>query len=456
MDHPTDQMMDERFLLQSQPRSELEATLKALPDLLDRHVGLIQSVAYPPVRHNDPRFVHCHATLGDVSRFTGRPSNRVTGGTALTEEAALAKAIGEAVERYSGDVYEAEVFRAPFRAVPGRAIDPRRFALFHQSQYARPDFPFSPISEDTEIGWVEGFSVTRNEPVLVPALLVDFGYVAESKAEVFELGPVSGYACGNTLEEAVLGGIYEVVERDSFMVFWYNWLPVPAIDLRSFSSGKVLSVLDRFHSAPVRVHCSSITSDTGIPAALAVMTSRQPGWPAAVVATAADLDMERAVTRALFELSANHLFIRSVLEGGQHRIPRLPQEVTGQEDHGLFYCSPERLVCLDPVLHPAWVQRAQDFGTIPSADVKENIDTCVQRLAKLDLEVVFVEITSPELRELGFRVVKVLVPGLQPIDFGLLWPHLGGRRLYETPARAGYLQTRKQPWELNLFPHPFP
>jgi ribosomal protein S12 methylthiotransferase accessory factor len=67
-----------------------------------------------------------------------------------------------------------------------------------------------------------------------------------------------------------------------------------------------------------------------------------------------------------------------------------------------------------------------------------------------------VELTSPEMRELGFRVVKVLVPGLQPIDFGTQWPHLGGRRLYEAPARAGYLQSRTQPRDLNVFPHPFP
>ena len=139
-----------------------------------------------------------------------------------------------------------------------------------------------------------------------------------------------------------------------------------------------------------------------------------------------------------------------------HTVPRTPQQVSTQEDHGLFYCTAERLAGLDPVLRPRWRKRAQDFTSKASADVKTNIDTCVRQLTDLGLEAIAVEITASDVSELGFRVVKVLVPGMQPIDFGVQWPHLGGRRLYEAPARAGYRQIRTQPWEMNLFPHPFP
>lgn len=450
-------MSNDKIKLQSHPRSDLQQTLRALPYLVDSDVGVIQAVEYFKPRYNDPQFTHCHAIMSDLSRITGRFCNRSTGGTALTEEVALAKAIGESVERYCSDMCDVDdVLLLPYREVKKQATDPRRFALFHSHQYSAPDFPYAPITEDTIIGWVQGFSLTRNEPTLVPASLVHLSYAPRSKNEIFEVGPVSGYACGNTIEEAILGGICEVVERDSFMVFWYNMLTVPAIDLSSFRSQEIRQVLGRYHSAPVRIFCADITTDTKIPAALAVMTSRQLGWPAAVVATAADLQPERAIIRALLELSANHLFIRSVLEAGLHPIPRAPQQVNDQEDHGLFYCSAERLRHLDLVLRPRRVARAQDFESHASVDVKENIETCVERLARLDLEVIVVEITTPDMKELGFRVVKVLVPGMQPIDFGVRWPHLGGHRIYEAPVRMGYRRAKAQPWELNLFPHPFP
>lgn len=443
--------------MQSRGRSDLRHTLKALPHLLDSEFGVIQSIEYYKARYDDPQFVHCHAIMADISRVTGRFCNLSTGGTALTKDVALAKAIGESVERYCSDICDVDdVLLVPYRDIMRDAIDPRRFVLFHPDQYREPGFQFAQVTDNTIIGWVQGFSLTRNEPTLVPASQVHQTYRPRSQDEFFESNPVSGYACGNTIEEAILGGICEVIERDSFMIFWYNMLPAPAIDLSSFASEEVRQSLDRYHCAPVSIFCTDITTDTEVPAALAVMTSRKAGWPAAIVATAADLNMERAITRALQELAANHLFIRATMESGQRPVPLTAAEVRDQEDHGLFYVSPERLRNLDVVLRPRWVRGAKDFQPRATDDLKENIEACVRQLAKLDLEVVVVELTTPDINELGLRVVKVLIPGMQPIDFGAHWPHLGGPRVYESPVRMGYRTTPAQPWELNLSPHPFP
>lgn len=443
--------------LQSRPPSDLRCTLRALPALLDRELGLIRSISWCPVDPDEPQLWHCLATLGRIDRFTGRACNPITGGTALTEDAALAKAIGESVERYCGDLYDPdEVVWAPYREVKARATDPRRFVLFHPNQYRQPGFPFVPVTEQSRLGWVQGFSLTRGEPTLVPAALVHVPYESCTPDEHFEQGPVSGYACGNTLEEAILRGIYEVVERDAFMIFWYNWLPVPAIDLGTVAAQGVRQVLDRYHSTPARLSCADLTTDVGIPAVLAVMTSRQPGWPAAVVATAADLDQAKVVAHALLELAANYILIRWLLEDRSRRPPRTVRDVVGPEDHGLLYSSPDLLPYLDPVLHPRWAVPLRDGCAGASVDVKADIETCVARLARLDLEVIVVDLTTADVEELGFKVVKVLIPGMQPIDFGLECPHLGGRRLYEAPQRMGYRHRPTQPHEFNLFPHPFP
>jgi ribosomal protein S12 methylthiotransferase accessory factor len=70
--------------------------------------------------------------------------------------------------------------------------------------------------------------------------------------------------------------------------------------------------------------------------------------------------------------------------------------------------------------------------------------------------VIAVDLTTPDVEALGFKVVKVLIPGTQPLDFGVECPHLGGRRLYEAPYRMGYRPRPTRPHELNLVPHPFP
>ena len=443
--------------LRSMRRRNVDQTIHKLPYLLDSEFGIIQSMELIQGRHGDPRFVHCHATTADISRVTGRFCNRATGGTALTEDVAKAKAIGESIERYCSDIFNPGKFIfGTFSELKEEAIDPRRFVLFHPDQIKDPSFPFAKLTDQSRIAWVPGFSLTKSRPVLVPASLVHLVYGSEHPEEFFEMGPVSGYACGNSLEEAILGGICEVIERDSFMVFWYNWLPVPGIDLRSFASQEVRQTLDRFHGSPVRIFCSDITTDTGIPTVLAVMTSRQPGWPAAVVATAADLNPEKATAKALQELSANHLYVRSLYESSPGVRPGRPEEVRSQEDHGLFYWHPEQLSALDPVLRPQRMVRASDLINRSSDDLKKNIELCLEQLARLDLEVVVVDITTPDVEDLGFKVVKVLIPGTQPLDFGLDWQHLGGPRLFQAPVNMGYRNEREPVWALNTFPHPFP
>ena len=155
-------MPAEAFCLRSRPSSGLQRTLDALPALLDGEVGLIRSLA-------------------------GRLCNSVTGGTGLTEDVALSKAIGESVERYCADLYDPdEVLSASYRDVQAHATDPRRFVLFHPDQYHRPGFPYVPVTEASRLGWVWGHSLTRDEPTLVPAAMVHVPYEAPEPEEPIE------------------------------------------------------------------------------------------------------------------------------------------------------------------------------------------------------------------------------------------------------------------------------
>src|SRR4051812_8215578 len=83
----------------------IDSTLSALPDLLDAETGIITHIEFYKPRFNDPQFVHCHANITDTQLLAGGLKIPGTGGTALTEDVALAKAIGESIERYCGEFY---------------------------------------------------------------------------------------------------------------------------------------------------------------------------------------------------------------------------------------------------------------------------------------------------------------------------------------------------------------
>jgi ribosomal protein S12 methylthiotransferase accessory factor len=80
----------------------------------------------------------------------------------------------------------------------------------------------------------------------------------------------------------------------------------------------------------------------------------------------------------------------------------------------------------------------------------------VEAIERAGLEVLLVDLTAPEIRQLGVSTVKVLVPGAYPMNFDSRWPHLGGARLTRAPVDAGLRDRPLDFAELNRTPHPFP
>ncbi len=67
-----------------------------------------------------------------------------------------------------------------------------------------------------------------------------------------------------------------------------------------------------------------------------------------------------------------------------------------------------------------------------------------------------VDLISPEICELGLRVMKTLVPGTYPMQFDSRGPHFRGRRKTRVPVQLGLLERARSFEELRRIPHPFP
>ena len=76
-------------------------------------------------------------------------------------------------------------------------------------------------------------------------------------------------------------------------------------------------------------------------------------------------------------------------------------------------------------------------------------------LARRGHDIIVVDCTVPMLEDLGLHVVKVAVPGLQPLNAGHHRRVLGGRRLYRAPLAMGVRAAESTFAELNPWPHPF-
>jgi ribosomal protein S12 methylthiotransferase accessory factor len=139
-------------------------------------------------------------------------------------------------------------------------------------------------------------------------------------------------------------------------------------------------------------------------------------------------------------------------------------QVQGLHDHPLLYGLPEMArhaaFLLERGPAPAPMRRLyeQERPAPPlSGDLVDDLDHCVKTVTGQGFDVIAVDQTMPEQRDLGVHTASVVVPGLLPIDFGWMRqraPHAS--RLRTAFREAGLADRDLRDDEIHSVPHPFP
>ena len=109
-------------------------------------------------------------------------------------------------------------------------------------------------------------------------------------------------------------------------------------------------------------------------------------------------------------------------------------------------CAGQRASRLPPAL-----QRS----VLEGGSLRDHLQAIIARLQHCGHDVIGVEMTAPELSKRHLRVVRAIVPGLQPL--GLEGGgRFGGSRLYQAPQRMGHRRDVCTEADLNPIPHCFP
>ncbi len=122
-------------------------------------------------------------------------------------------------------------------------------------------------------------------------------------------------------------------------------------------------------------------------------------------------------------------------------------------DHGLLYCSPESRRALDFLLDQEPQQ--PEWGPLSAGDPAVQLEQLVSHCRTTQQDLLYYNLTPPDLARWGLAAARVLMPGFQPVTFGAQEPRLGGARLYELPQQLGLAAARLRREDLNPYPHPF-
>jgi ribosomal protein S12 methylthiotransferase accessory factor len=414
-----------------EPRSLAECSdpvelRKLLSGWVDPHTGIIQHLAVGPGGATDPDlpFV-ASAILSRSPDSCVHYEAEIGSGKGLTRTAAMIGAVGEALERYSASRYRAvDLVRKPMAELDGEAFNPADLCLYTPAQYQTQDFPFHPYAADQPIHWVRGSWVDSGAPVWLPALPTYLNF-QPAESERYCQVTTSGLAAGSSYEDALVRAICELAERDAFMLTWLARCPARRIHLDGGFSAELVEVLRQLEVLGAKVRLYLL--DAGLPVSTVMAVGFGDGvqWPGATVALGAHWDPRIAVRKAVLEQGHVGPYIRRLMLSGAHPVPANPELVRTLIDHALYYTSPARQLefeFLEDGLAPVhW----SDLVAPPAQAASE----LAERFLASGVRLAAANLTSPDVSEGPFRVVRVLGTHAQQIHFGFQFARLDSPRL---------------------------
>lgn len=425
-----------------------EQTLKRY----EHHISPITGVVSTLVRTSkfESNLLHSYLAVHNFGSATDLNSLRHTlhhkaAGKGKTDQQAKASGFCEAIERYSG-LFQGDEIRVKrtYAQLGDSGIHPSFCLHFSQAQYQNRevlnqqnvgvDFIPESFDETKEIEWTPVWSLTKQTFKYLPTALCYYNYPLPPD-HLFGFANSNGNAAGNTLEEAILQGFMELVERDSVSIWWSNRLQCPAVDLASFEDPYLLKLQAYYLSQRREFWVLDLTSDLEIPVFAAVSRCTD-GAEKIVAGYGAHFDAKIAVLRAVTEMN--------------QVLARVEAQYAGEAGRELHEWLSVAAIANQPYLAPALHIAPKVYNDYPqrwSDDLREDVLTCVAIAEQHNLETLILDQTRPDI---GLNVVKVIVPGLRHF-----WPRFGPGRLYDVPVKMGWLPAPLAEQQMNQIPMPF-
>lgn len=420
---------------ESPERIKLSAIISKL-----REIGVVDSVRLNMFNFSDEPF-----------QYSADAGIHGHGHDFFLQETAIWKALGEGVERHywldSDSFYKNKTITSPYREIEHSALDIFKLAGFSDEQ--KQKHSSLQFDKDTEFAWVHTESLTENNAVYCPLSLVSGKYFDSTKEPMLRWGITTGLATAATRKSAVLKGLLEIIERDSFMISYLNKLSPPTIDLDSINEidDTLHTIVKNISSYNIEPHLVVLPTDFPVHVVLAVLRDKTNKGPAITLGARAGFDISKCVLDALSEALIVRYVVKDMLD------VRVDTSSVGRTERILYWTKHENKHKLDFLLDGD-AKPLRSFANLPinkEGDDKK-LSQILNTVNEMGYKAYTIEITPPEVGKIGFRSFFSIVPELQPMHLEESVPYIGGNRLKQVPEKFGYVPLNK----LNDEPHPFP
>lgn len=352
-------------------------------------------------------------------------------------------ALCESIERFCG-IYRGKTYSISdtFQQLES-AIHPNDCFLFSESQLANREkmnqdgsrfYNLIPVPFDVslEVEWTPIFSLSHNDFKFLPTFALYAQYPAPDETSLYAYPDSNGCAAGNTIEEAILQGFLELVERDAAAIWWYNEIPRPAVDLRSAENPYIDKMIEYYGQIDRELYVLDLTNDLGIPVFVSISYCKKTERKdRALFAFGAHIDASIALERAIIEMNQ----LLPVVQFSENYLTKDPDFI-----HWLDNVNIKDHAYLNKNSEPA-KDVFKDYPAPCPPTLYDSIQYCLKRIEDLGMEILVHDLSQPDIE---LKVVRVVVPGLRHF-----WRRTGQGRLYDVPVRMGWLTETKTEKQLN-------
>jgi ribosomal protein S12 methylthiotransferase accessory factor len=406
----------------------------------------------------EPKFFIRLADVGKCGSMPSRPATArverprpvISVGTSVGEDDAMFLAHAEGLERYATcAVHDGQFVVASANELGSQALDLESIPRCSAEELRHPKCRLVTPRKDVEMRWVRGWSMFESRMVHVPAALV-YLHVPLTPAERIATPITTGCAAYTSYDGALLRGILEVVERDALSVVWLQRLPLPriAIDVVPSDLAPEWDLYQRA-SPDLEYLFFDATTDLGVFTVYALQIARGDPRVRTLVSCATDVNPARAIAKAIRDLAHLRTAFRH-----EHSIPSDWDDFVDLLDGATFMARASQAPAFEFLTRTPHVRSLSSLlPTEDHASTEDTLAAILRRLRRDGFDVYAIDLSTDEAIRCGIRVVRAIIPGLQPLSLSYRARYLGHGRVFDAPRRMGY-PVAPEP-DINPFPQPF-
>lgn len=361
-------------------------------------------------------------------------------GKGINKKQAYFSAAFELFERLSARYYgEKEIICGSYSMLKDHCADISSLAGVHEGV----DTVYDRFDISRDVDWIWAYSLVDNRPKLLPAS------IAFLSSDMFKGNFVpngsSGMSAGATRKDAILQGLFELIEHDAWMIGQANAVRLPIISYDGLQNQQLREDIQKLKEAGFDIISRDYTNDVGIPVIRTWISSPKSyvhyatnGFGASIYP---EIALERSITEAV--QSGKSSTPDEVVDYSRPLMSNLINARDGL--FSLFYFQQK------DILPIGYKRDISDLRRTDVSSVDEALEYVISRIKAVNPEadVLYVDFTRDYI---GVPAVKVFVTkGLQPLREPLISTC---DRLFSFQKKMGYAEREPRYEDLYMGPYP--